>query len=125
MKRFIYVLASLVLAATVVAVRPAKADYLGTISRSGPYTFEVQGGTKMSVTILSVTSKGRLDVEEVLLLDGNTVNVQSRTFPRNADRLIFKLDTPPNNSGIFKVGQTQKFEVPVTGHTEVLFDAAP
>jgi len=70
------VLAALVLVTIVVAVRPAETTYLGTLVRSSPYTFKVQGPTKTSVTILSVTSRGRSDVEEVLLLDGNTVNTQ-------------------------------------------------
>jgi hypothetical protein len=126
MKRFISVLASLVLVATVVAVRSVKAYYLGDLLRCCPYGFEVQGTTKMSVTMLSLTSKGRLDVEEVLVLDGNTVNSQVRTLPRTADRLIFKLDTPPNSGGaVFRIGQSQKFEIPVDGHEEVVFDVIP
>lgn len=125
MKRFFVVLASVVLVVTIATVRPAKAVYLGTFLRSSNYTFEVQGTTKMSITILSVTSKGRQDVEEVLVLDGNTVNFQVRTIPNNVDRLIFKLDTPTNQTAIFKIGQGQKFEIPVEGHEDAVFDAAP
>ena len=115
MKRLICVLASLVLAVTVVAVRPAGATYGGFITRTSPDTFEVQGTVKMSITVLSVTSKGRLNVEEVLVLGGNVVNVQVRTIPRDAERLIFKLDTPTNGSAVFKAGQGQKVDVLVEG----------
>jgi hypothetical protein len=126
MKRFICMLAALVLVTTVVVVRPARAWYLGNISRCCSYLFEVRGTTRMSVTILSVTSNGRLDVEEVLVLDGNTVNVQQRTLPRTAERLIFKLDTPVNTSADFAFsGGGQHFALPVAGHEEVVFDVVP
>jgi hypothetical protein len=132
MMRLISVLAALVLVVTVVAVRPVQAAYLGTVSRSAlnpgcrcNYYFEVTGTSRMSITILSVTSKGRLDVEEVLVLDGDTGNVHTRTLPLHADRLIFKVDTPPNNAGVFRIGQAQKLELTVAGHEEVVIDAAP
>lgn len=125
MKRFFCVLASVALVATIASVRPAKAVYLGTLVRSSPYTFQVQGDAKMSVTIFSITSRGRMEVEEVLVLDGNTENFQVRTIPNNVVRLIFKLDTPTNQTAIFKVGGQGQFEIPVEGHEEAVFDAAP
>jgi hypothetical protein len=54
-----------------------------------------------------------------------TVNTQSRTALHNVKRFIFKLDTPPNSSAVFKVGQSQKFELPVAGHEEAVFDVVP
>ncbi len=126
MKRLICVLASLVLVATVVEVRPAKAAYFSTFTQSTPYTFEVQTATKVAVTFLLVTSKGRLDVEEILVFDDTNTTAQVRTIPRNVNRVIIKLDSPLNGSGIVKLTQgTSKFELRVEGHEEAVFDVIP
>ena len=126
MKRFISVLASLVLVVTVVAVRPAEASYLGKFSRSQPYTFEVQTTSLVSVTFLLVTSKGRLDVEDVLVFDESNTVPQSRAIPHNVDRVIIKLDSSVGSRGLVKVTQgTSRFEITVEGHEEVVFDVIP
>jgi hypothetical protein len=84
------------LAMVMVTYTPARAEYVGTFTQSTPYTFEVQTTTKVAVTFLLITSKGRLDVEDVLTFDANTVGAQQRTIPRNIDRVIVKVDVPTN-----------------------------
>jgi hypothetical protein len=123
MKRLTCVLMAVVV--TVAAVRPAEAVYLGTYYRSYPYSLEVQGATQISITILSVTTWGKLEVVDVLTIDGTVVNAQSRTIPNNAQRFIFKVDVFVNSTAMFRIAQAHMFEIPVDGHEEVVFDIAP
>ncbi|HEY3104274.1 MAG TPA: hypothetical protein VGJ69_11820 [Pyrinomonadaceae bacterium] len=119
MKRITCTLAVLVV--TLVAVRPAGATYVGRLAQ-GDYTLEVQTTSKVAITILVVTSRGKLDVEEVLLFDGATPP-KTFTIQRNVLRIIFEADAQQNSDGLVTITQgTTRFEVPVDPHDNIVAD---
>jgi hypothetical protein len=83
----------------------------------------------LAVTFLLITSKGRLDVEEVLVFFPTNTTPQFRTIPRNVDRVIIKLDGTPNSTSLVKITQgSQRFELTIDGHDEhgeAVFDVVP
>ena len=111
-----------VVVATIVAARPAEATYVGTLEQASPYTLEVTTVTEIAITILVVTSRGRLDVEDTLTLNAGS-GVQTRTIPRNAVRIIFKADGLQGTSGAVKIRQGNTlYEVPIAPHDDVVAD---
>src|SRR5437899_1538229 len=120
MKRLVCTLAALVV--TLVAVPPVGATYLGTWPQSQPYLIDVVADLstdtpKVSITILVIINRGKLEVEDVLVLDTSIPNTQERTIARNAVRMIFKADVPGNQSAIFRFfGRGER--VPVYDHNE-------
>jgi hypothetical protein len=110
-----------VVIAAVVAVRPVQATYVGTLQQ-GSYTLEVTTAAQVAITILVVTSRGRLDVEETLLSDAGT-GAQNRTIPRNAVRIIFKADALQGTNSAVKIKQGNTlYEVPVNSHDDIVAD---
>ncbi|HEY2933514.1 MAG TPA: hypothetical protein VGK99_17375 [Acidobacteriota bacterium] len=126
MKRLISLFAG-AFAALILTCASAQAQYLGCFESNHPYTLEVFTSSKVALTILQVTSKGRLDVEEIRVFDSSsTVVPESRTLPRNVDRLIFMAHTSVNGYTILKLTQgTQMFEVTAMPNAEVVIDLSP
>jgi hypothetical protein len=119
-----------VLVVALVAVGPAEATYLGTLA-TGDYTLEVQTAAKVAITILVVTSRGRLEVEEVLLFDPSTPG-QTLTIRRNVARIILVADALQGGTGLVKINQGTPtsggptlFEVPVAPHDDIVIDVIP
>jgi hypothetical protein len=113
-----------VLVVALVAVWPAEASYLGTLA-PGTYTLEVQTPTTVSITILVVTSRGKLDVEEVLLFEAG-ISGQTHTIQRNVIRIIFEADATLSGTGLVRITQgTTTKEVPVAPHDNIVFDVIP
>jgi len=115
-----------VLVVTLAAARPAEADYIGSFVAGSEYVLEVNTASRVAITILVITANGKLSVDDVLLFE-STTPPQTRVFPRNSIRLIFKADSSVNGTGVVKItqGVTTRFEVPVNGHTEVVADVVP
>jgi hypothetical protein len=115
-----------VLAMVMLTYTPAQAEYLGCLRSDTQYTLEVNTTTRVALTILLVTTRGRLEVEEILAFDPPAYAAQVRTFPRNIDRVILVADAPINGSGILKITQgTSRFELSVTPHAEAVIDLSP
>ena len=98
--------------------------YLGTLVTTSPYTLEVVGTSKVAITVVNIR-KDRISEVESLILDGNVVNLQSRTASTNLSRIVFMASAPSNQTAVVKIGQAQKFEVPVgPDDVHIVFDVA-
>jgi hypothetical protein len=119
-----------VLALSVLGLRPAQGAYFGTYQEGLPYILEVTTNGLVSITILVVTTTGKLQVDDVLVFEPAQPS-QTRTIPRNALRMIFSVDVTQNDSALIKMGQgTHRLELPVGGgdghqHDELVIDIAP
>jgi hypothetical protein len=77
---------------------------------------------RKSITILVVTARGTLDVEEALTLNAAS-GLQTRTMPRNLVRIIFKTDAAQGTSAVIKIRQGNMLhEVPIDPRDDVVAD---
>ena len=114
------------LVAAVVHVPTAEAAYLGCLDSAQPYTLGVTTTSRVAITILVITTRSRLDVEETLLFDSTSPPLL-RTLPPRAVRMIFVLDSSQNGNGVVQITQgfLVRFEVPVADNNNAVIDVHP
>ncbi len=114
------------LAMMMLTYSPARVDYRGCIIASAGYSREVTTTGNPSLTILIVTNRGKLGVDDIPVFSPSP-EIQSRTIPRHAVRMIFKADnTRAGTPGIPKFSQgANGFEVPIDYLVEADFDISP
>jgi hypothetical protein len=118
-----------VLAAALVAVPTAEAEYLGSVPRAAGYTLEVVTTGRVAVTTLLVTQRGSAIAEAVDVFDGSAGTPPApvaRAIPRKAVRLILVVDAPPTGSAHVKVTAGGKvFESVAAPSATIQLDVVP
>ena len=85
---------TIIFLAVLVAVPPAKADYLGSTPRSAGYAIEVITSSQVAITVLYVNNRGKITSVEPLLFVGNSSSGdRAISIPAGIVRILMQIDS--------------------------------